>query len=190
MSARQTAAVILAAGASTRLGRPKQLLVVDGETLLDRAIRTALEAGCSPVLAVLGAALPQVVTHTKRHDYIKLIHRNWQQGMASSIVRGIENLPSIAPSATGVILMTCDQPAVTPEHLRALAASGETTASFYAGRPGVPAYFPAAAFPQLLQLTGDSGARTLLQHAPTIALPGGELDIDTEADHQAAKQAI
>lgn len=190
MSARHTAALLLAAGASTRLGRPKQLLVLNGETLLDRAIRTALEAGCSPVIAVLGAALPQVVTRTRRHDYIKLIHRDWQQGMASSIVRGIENLPSIAPHACGVILMTCDQPAVTPEHLRALAASGETTASFYAGAPGVPAYFPAAAFPQLLQLTGDSGARTLLQHVPTVALPGGELDVDTEADHQAAKQAI
>lgn len=78
--------------------------------------------------------------------------------------------------------MTCDQPTVTPEHLRALAASSETAASFYAGQRGVPAFFPAADFPQLLQLTGDSGARALLQHATSIDLPGGELDIDTQAD--------
>jgi CTP:molybdopterin cytidylyltransferase MocA len=75
--------------------------------------------------------------------------------------------------------MTCDQPAVTPDHLRALAISGETTASAYAGRRGVPAYFPASAFAALAQLTGDAGARDLLRDARTIPLPLGELDIDT-----------
>lgn len=86
--------------------------------------------------------------------------------------------------------MVCDQPAVTPEHLRTLTATGHLTASAYAGRNGVPAYIPAAFFPQLAQLTGDSGARDLLRTAPTIPLPHGELDIDTPADLDQAERLI
>ena len=78
--------------------------------------------------------------------------------------------------------MTCDQPAVTADHLCALASSTEPTASSYANRQGVPAWFPRASFPDLLQLTGDSGARDLLKQARTIDLPGGDLDIDTADD--------
>ena len=184
-----TAAIILAAGASTRLGQPKQLIKLGGETLIDRAVRIAREAGCSPILVVLGAGLPGVVTHSRLEGAIKVINRDWQRGMATSIARGVEILQAIA-NGDGVILMTCDQPAVTPDHLRALASSTEPTASSYAARRGVPAWFPRASFPDLLNLTGDHGARDLLKHAPTIELPGGELDIDTAADLAHAHQQM
>ena len=189
MTEGNTAAIILAAGASTRLGQPKQLIQLAGETLIDRTVRTAREAGSSPVLVVLGAGLPQVVTHSTLKDAIKVINRHWQQGMASSIVRGVEILQAIA-NVDGVILMTCDQPAVTPAHLQRLAASEEPTASFYANRRGVPAFFPHTSFPDLLKLAGDHGARDLLKHARTIELRGGELDIDTAADLAHAQQQI
>jgi CTP:molybdopterin cytidylyltransferase MocA len=84
--------------------------------------------------------------------------------------------------------MTCDQPAVTAGHLRKLTATGEITASAYAGRRGVPAYFPAAAFPALMRLTGDAGARELLRDAATVELAGGELDVDTAVDLDEAKR--
>jgi molybdenum cofactor cytidylyltransferase len=177
-----TGAVILAAGASTRLGQPKQLIRIAGETLLDRAVRIAGEAGCLPVIVVVGAALPEVVTRTTLLGAIKVVNREWRLGMSTSIGRGVEILQAIAPESRGVLLMTCDQPAVTSQHIRALIGSEEITASAYAERRGVPAYFPRSRFSDLRELTGDFGARELLKQARTIALPGGEVDIDTVTD--------
>ena len=176
-----TAAIILAAGASTRLGQPKQLAALNGEPLLARAVRIAQQAGCSPVLVVLGAEADRIRTACPLSNVTVVLNEHWHEGMASSIRTGIEALRNHdnEHSLSGVILMTCDQPAVTPSHLRALTASGEITASEYAGRRGVPAYFPASSFPALIQLSGDTGARDLLRDAHAITLPLGELDIDT-----------
>jgi CTP:molybdopterin cytidylyltransferase MocA len=181
---KHTAAIILAAGASIRLGEPKQLVTLNGETLLARSLRIAREAGCSPILVVLGADADRIrAACALPHAHI-VVNKEWREGMATSIRVGIEALRNFSQTQTskaptGLILMTCDQPAVTPDHLRALAASGDITASEYAGRRGVPAYFPASAFAALAQLTGDSGARDLLRDARAIPLPLGELDIDT-----------
>jgi molybdenum cofactor cytidylyltransferase len=183
-----TAAVVLAAGASTRLGEPKQLVKIGGETLLERAVRVAREAGCAPVVVVVGASFPEVLGNSSLGDVVPVINDKWQNGMASSIVRGIRTLGIVANDADGVVLMTCDQPAVTAEHLRALVAAGEVTGSAYAGRRGVPAYFPAAAFRVLLELRGDAGARELLREALVVELVGGELDVDTAADRAAAER--
>lgn len=172
------AAVILAAGASTRLGQPKQLITIAGETLLGRAVRTAREAGCAPIIVVLGAHADQIRSQCPLGDVIVAENQAWQEGMASSIRAGL----AACPPATGVALMTCDQPVVTASHLRKLTASGAVTASAYAGRRGVPAFFPADSFPALRQLSGDTGARDLLRSAAIIDLPYGELDIDTAED--------
>lgn len=181
----KTAAIILAAGASTRLGQPKQLISLGSETLLERAVRTAMDAGCYPVVVVLGADAERVRAGCDLGEAAVAANDAWLEGMASSIRTGLTTVQSTlqeigAESQTaGVVLMTCDQPAVTADHLRALAASGQITASEYSGRRGVPAYFPALSFAALTQLTGDSGARELLRTARTIPLPLGELDIDT-----------
>ena len=94
-----------------------------------------------------------------------VINNEWREGMASSIRLGVRTLGVVAKNAEGVLLMTCDQPAVTAEHLRTLMKAGETTASAYAGRRGVPAYLPSTAFAQLMELRGDAGARSLLAQA-------------------------
>jgi CTP:molybdopterin cytidylyltransferase MocA len=78
--------------------------------------------------------------------------------------------------------MTCDMPAVSPDHLRLLTRSGSLTGSYYGGRTGVPAFFPSELFPELLRLTGDSGAKSLLDAAQRVPLAGGELDVDTLDD--------
>jgi len=185
-----TAAIILAAGASTRLGEPKQLAMLDGETLLRRAVQVARQAGCSPVIVVLGASFHEVLAYSLLGDAIPVINERWQEGMATSIQSGLKavstglkavqtGIAAVGAEVCGVVLMTCDQPAVTAEHLRALMATGEVTASEYAGRRGVPAYFPAAVFAQLMQLSGDAGARGLLRGARAVELAAGELDIDT-----------
>jgi molybdenum cofactor cytidylyltransferase len=182
-----TAAVVLAAGASVRLGEPKQLVRLASETLLQRAIRTAHAARCSPVVVVLGADAKQIQTLTDLSGEVVAINDSWSEGMASSIRVGIQTLESVANQAGGVVLMTCDQPSVTAEHLLALMATGETTASHYAGRNGVPAYLPSTAFAQLLELHGDAGARDLLREAAAVELPGGELDVDTAEDLNQAR---
>ncbi len=180
-----TAAVVLAAGASTRLGEPKQLVMLGGETLLERAVRVAHEAGCAPVVVVLGAAAELVAARCDLGSAVVVVNEAWEEGMASSIQTGLRAVRvgvGGVGGADGVVLMTCDQPAVTAEHLLALMAAGQVTASAYACRWGVPAFFPGAAFPALAALRGDAGARELLRGAATVELIGGELDVDTATD--------
>ncbi len=175
------AAAILAAGASRRLGQAKQLARLGAETLLERAVRVAVEAGCEPVLLVLGARAEEILAACELDGARVVINADWESGMASSIHAALASLPA---GVGGLVLMTCDQPAITAEHLRRLmdAAGVHATGSRYAGRIGVPAYFPADAFQALAGLKGDEGARSLLSQGPALDLPGGELDVDTAAD--------
>ena len=167
-------AVVLAAGASTRLGRPKQLATLAGVRLLERSVRVATAAGCAPVVVVLGAAAEEIARACDLGAALVVRNDDWAEGMASSIRVGIGALVELE----GAIVMTCDQPAVTAEHLRALMGASRV-ASSYAGRRGVPAFFPASDFAALRMLRGDAGARSLLADAPAIELAGGELDVDT-----------
>ena len=178
--------VVLAAGASTRLGEPKQLVMLGDETLLERTVRVAREAGCSPVVVVVGADYAQVLGNNVLGDAVTVINDQWKEGMASSIRLGVRTLGIVAKDAEGVLLMTCDQPAVTAKHLLRLTLKAEVKASRYAGRSGVPAFFPKKYFDQLMKLKGDSGARELLAEARYEELENGELDVDTVADLERA----
>jgi CTP:molybdopterin cytidylyltransferase MocA len=186
------AAIILAAGESRRLGQPKQLLAYRGQTLIERAIRLANEAGASPVLVVLGANFAMISTAIQFSNAIQVHNDRWQQGIASSIEAGMRALSVPAPDADGVLLMGCDQPRLTTGHLSSLISEFEgqkaaaITASLYGGVRGVPAVFPRATFAELSALRGDRGARPVIESAlcPVVALefPGGEVDIDSPED--------
>jgi CTP:molybdopterin cytidylyltransferase MocA len=189
------AAIVLAAGASRRLGQPKQLLMLGGETLLARAIRLAAEAGATPVIAVLGAHHDRIlaaVSFNKLRNAIPIVNSAWEQGIATSIHAALNSLEHCAPQASGALILGCDQPRLTGEHLRAMLDSfaaqsaHSIVASAYAGILGIPAVFPRAAFSNLLTLRGDKGARSLLMQPPcplvALPLPGGEVDIDLPAD--------
>lgn len=178
------AAVVLAAGASRRLGSPKQLAMLGDETLLERAVRLARAAGCSPVIVVLGAEYKQVLANCGLGDAVPVIHDKWEEGMGSSIRLGVR----ACEDAAGVVVMTCDQPAVTVEHLQLLMRGPEVNASRYAGRKGVPAFFPERYFGELEALNGDVGARDLLRSAEAVELVGGELDVDTLEDLERARE--
>lgn len=178
-----TAAVILAAGASTRLGQPKQMVRIQGETLLDRAVRVAREAGCEPVVVVLGAFAEEIVAACELAGASVLVNEGWGEGMGSSLRVGI----GAVASADGAVVMTCDMPGVTAEHLLALMAAGVVMASRYEGRNGVPAYFPGSAFAALLKVEGDVGAREVLRGAGSVELMGGEMDVDTAEDWSRVK---
>ena len=116
-----------------------------------------------------------------------VINEEWKEGMASSIRLGVRALES-ARDVEGVLLMTCDQPAVTVKHLRQLMTKVEVKASHYAGRNGIPAFFPKEYFNKLMELKGDVGARGLLAEARYEELENGELDIDTAADLARARE--
>lgn len=186
------AAVIVAAGSSRRLGQPKQLLVMDGEPMLQRAIRLACESGAAPMLVVLGAHRELIESRVDFSGATIIVNDKWEEGIACSIRAGVEAVESEAPGISGVLLMTCDQPRVTAEHLRRMidafaAQSGvAAVASVYAGRRGIPAIFPRQAIADLCALRGDKGARGLLAQPPwhvlEIPLAGGEVDIDRPED--------
>ena len=175
----KTAAIVLAAGASRRLGEPKQLIRLSGETLVERAVRVCREAGCDPVVVVLGASAKQIRKQCSFEDAKILVNEEWPEGMGSSLRAGVT---ALAEDVDGCAVVTCDMPAISMEHLRELMKTGEKTASTYAGRRGVPAFFPRSSFAQLIELRGDTGARELLRDAPTVELKGGEIDVDTVDD--------
>ena len=186
------AAIILAAGGSSRLGQPKQLLVYRGETLLNRAIRLACEAGASPAIAVLGAKYDTVRASLQDRTSIPVHNDRWRQGIASSIYEGVRALALCAPDAAGVLLMSCDQPRLTAEHLHMLfaaftaAEANAIVTSTYAGVHGVPAVFPRATFAELRALRGDKGARSIIERSDfsviDVEFAGGEVDIDSPSD--------
>jgi CTP:molybdopterin cytidylyltransferase MocA len=179
------AAIILAAGSSQRLGRPKQNVLLAGETLLQRAIRTAAAAHLSPIIVVTRSTVHSSIPATQT-DTEFVINSNPDEGIASSIRCGTASLGS--KEVAGAVIMTCDQPAVTAAHLRILRADeSRITGSRYAHTIGVPAYFPRKSFAELLQLSGDSGARTLLQTSHSIFAESLELDIDTQQDLDRAR---
>ena len=163
-------AIMLAAGASRRLGRPKQLLELAGETLVARTIRIAREAGADPLLVVLGAHAEIIGASVVLDDVVTVFNSQWEEGMASSIRAGLRVLASCAPDADGVLILGCDQPRLSSSLLRTLRTSFEggaastIAASVYAENRGVPAVFPRSLVPTTPSPRGRQGrARSLVR---------------------------
>jgi molybdenum cofactor cytidylyltransferase len=182
-------AIILAAGASRRLGRPKQLVRIGDETLLGRTLRVVTESGASPIFVVLGAHREIISASVDLIGAQVVVNPDWEQGMASSIQAGVAALVYRLPLADSVLLLVCDQPRLTAQHLCQLVAAtgdGAIVASAYAGIAGIPAVFPAGEFSKLLGLRGDVGARSLLRNPDgrllTVEFEGGDVDVDTPTD--------
>jgi molybdenum cofactor cytidylyltransferase len=173
------AAVVLAAGSSTRLGRPKQLVEFNGELLIHRATATAIAAGLGPVVVVVKDA--SFIPSLQQRGALAVLNSQHREGISSSIRVGVS--AAYRAGASGVVILTCDQPSLTAAHLHKLIVDPESiTASGYVGHVGIPAYFPVTKFEALLQLQGDTGARSLLHNAVTVIDEDLRYDIDTEED--------
>ena len=158
-------AVVLAAGSSRRLGTPKQNVVFDGETLRQRAERIAR------------AVADEVIVVDRQ------LNPDADEGIASSIRAGVRLAGSDAP----ILIMLCDQPLITVEHLRALIAiDAPIVATGYAGIAGVPAIFEPDVIPELLALRGDRGARAVIaahrEVTRIVVFENAAVDIDREED--------
>ncbi len=183
--------IILAAGGSTRLGTPKQLLEYGGKTLIRRAAETALATPFRPVIVVLGAEAARVKEALAGLDVLTIENPAWPSGMGSSIRAGM----SLLRDADAVLLTLCDQPLIQPAHLEMLAAScvaGQPcsmAAASYQGAVGVPALFSRAHFEELSALADGEGAKRLLsRHASsliTVPLPAAAIDVDTREQYEA-----
>ncbi|WP_224240273.1 nucleotidyltransferase family protein [Hyalangium gracile] len=188
--------VLLAAGGSSRLGQPKQLLVHQGKTLVRRAADAAVEARCGPVVAVLGAQAEAVATELARLPVNTVRNPDWEAGLGSSLRVGLQALEAAEPAGAGsavdaVLVLLCDQFRVDASHVRALVKAFQRTqapivASGYNGTRGVPALFSRALFPELEALAPDQGARGVIAREPSrvveVTLEGGGEDVDTKAD--------
>ena len=183
--------VILAAGGSTRLGPPKQLVAYRGRSLLRHAAEVAVGSLCRPIVVVLGAHAAKLETEV--HDLPVQVTENrlWAQGMATSLRCGVEVLDAAEKELGAVVIMLSDQPLVSVPAIDALVQAYRSggkpiIASAYDGILGVPALFDRRLFPELLALEGEEGARRIIARHPRdvhgIPFPGGGLDIDTPQD--------
>lgn len=187
------AALILAAGTSTRFGKPKQLALFRGESLIRHAATVALAAGCDHVAVIAGEHASEIQTELAGLACDVVTNHTWREGLASSIHAGLEHLLTDDHDIEHILLLACDQPLVKAENLRELMALRKAedktiVASAYAGTLGIPALFARTCFASLLQLTGDHGAKELILARPedvvTFPFPAAAHDIDTAADYQ------
>ncbi|HKJ32145.1 MAG TPA: nucleotidyltransferase family protein [Balneolales bacterium] len=186
-----TGLIILAAGASTRLDRPKQLLKFKDETLISRSINAGINAGCDPIIVVLGAHSDQIKSEISNKKVQAILNPHWEEGIGSSIRTGISAMQKHEAPVDNTIIMLCDQPMVDATLLCRLITKEKKTekgmvACAYNDTIGVPVLYQQDYFSELLRLSGDEGAKKLLyQHreeVATIPFPGGAIDIDTNSD--------
>ena len=182
--------LLLAAGGSSRMGRPKQLIQFEGKTLIRRATETLVHSTCDPIVVVLGAEIDGATNEIADLPANICINENWQAGMSSSIKTGLKKLLNIEPELTAVVITLCDQPHVTADDIGLLLTEFHKTcspivAAKYEGIAGVPALFSKGRFESLQNLKGDRGARDLIRSQndiTTVGLDGAIYDIDTPED--------
>ena len=198
---REVGLILLAAGASRRMERPKQLLPFAGTTLLRHACQTALATVARPVIVVLGAGHAECAAEIADLPVERVINPQWEQGLSGSLRVGLARLIEIAPQLAGVVVLLPDQPLVQPEHVTALLAAWDPprrplAAAAYNGILGVPAVFGREFFAELAALTGQEGARALiLRHVAETApveMAAAAQDVDTPSDYRrlCANEAI
>lgn len=189
------AVIILAAGSSSRLGKPKQLLQFQNQTLINGAVKTALAIRPEAVIVVSGFLHQELVTELETLPVIISHNKNWPEGMGSSIEEGmkaVNQLESLG-EIEAVLFLLSDQPLITEEHLQKLITQfyidkrSTIIATGYARTQGVPAIFDKSLFPVLQNLPGNKGAqwlfKTYSEQVSVVPFEGAAIDIDTQEDY-------
>ncbi|GAA6621425.1 NTP transferase domain-containing protein [Scytonema sp. NUACC26] len=188
--------ILLAAGASTRMGTPKQLLQYQQQSLLRHMVEVAVASVCNPVIVVLGAYADRIRSEIELSNVRIVENHCWSEGMSTSIRSGIEALNE---DVDAVVLMLCDQPFVSTQIINQLvnvfwATGGQIVASEYGGVQGVPALFKRTLFAELLTLSGAAGARQVIKQnareVVSLPFPEGLFDLDTRDDYEQFQKLI
>jgi molybdenum cofactor cytidylyltransferase len=185
--------VILAAGSSTRLGRPKQLLDLHGEPLLRHVVHNAIASKLDDVVLVLGCDAEHIADAIGEWGQRVVINPDYADGQSTSLRHGLAN---IDPQAEAVLFLLGDQPGVTPDIINTVLArfretGGPIVAPTYGGKRGNPILFSRQFFPDLARITGDQGARAIVRahqnDVVTVPVSDGQppQDVDTDADYAA-----
>jgi molybdenum cofactor cytidylyltransferase len=183
--------LVLAAGAGARFGSPKQLAELDGQPVLEHAIRAMTASPVGRVVVVLGASAEQVIARVKRHGAQFVVCSRWEEGQSASLACGLGQLSD----CEAVVITLGDQPRLSPDAIRrVLGARGDgvdAVRATYDGEPGHPVVLEQRLFPRMRDVTGDHGARNVLLSVITRDVPcedlGGGEDVDTPAQLDALR---
>lgn len=189
MTSSKTAILILAAGSSSRLGLPKQLLQLDHKSFLRRIAERALGIHPAEIAVVLGFESDRMKHELDDLPVRIVLNPDWKEGIASSIRHGVAALPL---SIDAALIVLCDQPFIPSSHFSRLISACSNdhriTATAYESSPGVPSCFDRALFPELLALTGDTGAKGIIEkrllEVTSIPCSEASIDIDTLTDYR------
>lgn len=191
--AKDTGVIVLAAGSSSRLGEPKQLVEFRKQPLLQKVIEECDPLEFSSGVIVLGAKAEDIEQEIDPGPFTFVTNESWREGIASSIRKGVEATLKKNPGTGHLLFLLSDQPFVNTEVIRQLltthgegAGDKEITASSYKGEIGVPAIFSKTMFPLLLELSGDQGAKKIMKQHPArvaeVPFEMGQFDVDTPED--------
>ncbi|MCU0325260.1 MAG: nucleotidyltransferase family protein [Spirosomaceae bacterium] len=188
------AIIILAAGAASRMGQPKQLLPVKGRSLIKYITEIAMDTPCYPITVVLGANRQLIRGELDKMPITVIDNPKWEDGMATSIKMGLIGSYMTAKEIEAAIFLTVDMPYISSELINQLIdkavqnPDSRIIASKYDGQIGIPVLFKRSIFNDLLDLNGEQGAKkVILQHldnTETIDFPEGKFDLDTVVDYQ------
>ncbi|AYQ32148.1 NTP transferase domain-containing protein [Runella sp. SP2] len=186
--------IILAAGESKRMGSPKQLLQIEGKSLIHRTAEIALATDCYPVVMVIGANKPQIAPEIVDLPLTVIDNPMWHEGMSSSVKMGLAGVYMTYKEIEAVIILVCDQPYLSVSLLERMVEIYNTKkprliACKYGEQLGVPTLFDRTLFEELLNLKGDKGAKPVLMNhldeAHILQFEAGSIDLDTPDEYQA-----
>jgi molybdenum cofactor cytidylyltransferase len=184
--------IILAAGSSSRMGKPKQLLAFEGTTLLSRVVSLACQSRDNPVIVVLGANADVIKENLTVSRAEVIVNEGWEEGMASSLRKGLTVMNEKHSEVDGVLILVGDQPYLNNQHIEQLLEAQNKSefpvaACSYAGIIGTPVLFHKSVFSELMALQGDVGAKRIIQNRKqdvvTVLFDKGIVDIDTPDDY-------
>ncbi len=185
--------VLLAAGSSSRMGRPKQLLPIEGEPLLVRSVKAAVGSKAHELVVVLGSNYKSHREVIAGFSIEIIENQEWQKGMGNSLKKGLSHLIDKNDSLNAVIVLVCDQPYLSSDIINKLIEEFEQTksvivASVYTGIIGVPALFDSSVFEKILHLGDEQGAKKLIQqqlaNVKAVDFPKGIIDLDFPEDYE------
>ena len=182
--------LVLAAGAATRFGGSKQLAMLDGEPLLEHALRAMIASPVGRVVVVLGSGADEIASVVDLHGADSIVCSRWEEGQSASLACGLAELAD----CEAVVVTLGDQPRMSPDAIRRVIAARDgapAVRATYGGRPGHPVLLERELFDPLRNVSGDKGARNLLLSVQVLDVPcddlGGGEDVDTRAELDALR---